>query len=77
MRGRDIALETLLREQVPAPCINYSWMTNSSYLSKVGGRRLLVRPGERVLRLPAALRDQPGAAVVFPGPGQRKLEEGR
>jgi len=27
-----------MREKVDRPCINYSWMTSSSYLSKVAGR---------------------------------------
>lgn len=38
MRGRDIALATLLREEVAEPCINYSWMTSSSYLSRAASR---------------------------------------
>jgi hypothetical protein len=38
MRGRDVALATLLREEVREACINYSWITNSSYMSKVAGR---------------------------------------
>ncbi len=38
MKGRDIALATLMREEVDAPCINFSWMTNSSYMSSVTGR---------------------------------------
>ena len=38
MKGRDIALATLMREEVHEPCINYSWMTNSSYMTKVAGR---------------------------------------
>ena len=27
-----------MREEVEYPCLNYSWMTNSSYMSKVTGR---------------------------------------
>ncbi|MDP6776533.1 MAG: uroporphyrinogen decarboxylase family protein [Candidatus Latescibacteria bacterium] len=38
MKGRDIALATLMREAVDRPCINYSWMTSSSYMSYVAGR---------------------------------------
>jgi len=38
MKGRDIALATLMRENPRSPCINYCWMTSSSYLSKAAGR---------------------------------------
>ena len=38
MDGSEIALATLMREDPGAPCINFSWMTSSSYLSKVAGR---------------------------------------
>ena len=38
MDGREIALGTLYRQDVPEPCINYSWMTNSRFLSHVAGR---------------------------------------
>ena len=35
--GRDIALATLMRQEVDEPCINYSWMTSASYMSRVAG----------------------------------------
>ncbi len=38
IKGSEIALATLMREKVDRPCINYSWMTSSSYMSKVTGR---------------------------------------
>lgn len=38
MRGSEVALATLMRENVDRPCINYSWMTSSSYLSAMAGR---------------------------------------
>lgn len=38
MKGCEVALATLMRENVEEPCINYSWMTSSSYMSKVTGR---------------------------------------
>jgi hypothetical protein len=38
MKGSEIALGTLMRENVDRPCINYSWMTSSSYLSRAAGR---------------------------------------
>ncbi len=36
--GREIALGTLHRQDVPYPCINYGWMTNTAYMSYVVGR---------------------------------------
>ena len=38
MKGYEVALATLLREDVQAPCINYCWMTSASYMSAVTGR---------------------------------------
>ena len=38
MKGREIALATLHRESVSEPCINYCWMTNSAYMSRLAGR---------------------------------------
>ncbi len=38
MEGAEIALGTLMLEDVPYPCINYSWMTSASYMSVVAGR---------------------------------------
>ncbi|HUT25119.1 MAG TPA: uroporphyrinogen decarboxylase family protein [Sumerlaeia bacterium] len=38
MKGSDIALATLSRERVDEPCINYCWMTNSSYMSRAARR---------------------------------------
>ena len=38
MKGCEIALATLMREKVESPCINYSWMTNTAYMSEVAGR---------------------------------------
>ena len=38
MKGSEIALASLMREKVGQPCINYSWMSNSSYMSKLAGR---------------------------------------
>ena len=38
MTGSEIALATLRREPVDQPCINYSWMTSASYMSRVVGR---------------------------------------
>lgn len=38
MNGRQIALGTLHRQDVPEPCINYCWMTNAAYMSRIAGR---------------------------------------
>jgi hypothetical protein len=37
MKGSEIALATLMRENVDRPCVNYSWMTDSSDMSRVAG----------------------------------------
>ncbi|MBM4034649.1 MAG: hypothetical protein FJ291_23135 [Planctomycetes bacterium] len=38
MNGREAALAALRQERAPRPCINYCWMTNSAYMSRVAGR---------------------------------------
>ena len=38
MKGRDIALATLHHERVPEPCINFCWMTNTLFMSRLAGR---------------------------------------
>ncbi len=77
MKGCDIALATLMREKVDQPCINYSWMTNSKYMSKVTGRDYWSdREGvffEYLHRCGINLVPQ----WYFPGDEQRNIEEGR
>jgi len=76
MRGRDVALATLLRGDVAEPCINYSWMTSSSYLSRAAGRDYWSDP-EGVFY--DYLRHC-GINLVpqwyFPGEAQRNIERG-
>jgi hypothetical protein len=77
MKGREIALATLMREQVDEPCLNYSWMTNSSYMSKVARRDYWSdREGVFFAYLRAC-----GINLVpqwyFPGEAQKNIEEGR
>ncbi|MFC1525724.1 uroporphyrinogen decarboxylase family protein [Candidatus Latescibacterota bacterium] len=77
MRGRDIALATLMREPVAEPCINFCWMTNSSYLSSAAGRDFWSdREGvfyEYLHHCGINLVPQ----WYFPGESQRNLEKGR
>lgn len=77
MKGRDIALATLMREEVNEPCINFSWMTNSSYMSSVAGRDYW-SDREGVF---FAYLQHCGINLVpqwyFPGQGQKNIEEGR
>jgi hypothetical protein len=77
MLGREIALATLMREHVEEPCINYSWMTNSSYMSKVTGREYWSdREGvfyEYLHRCGINLVPQ----WYFPGEAHKRLEEGQ
>lgn len=76
MRGRDVALATLLREEVAEPCINYSWMTSSSYLSRAAGRDYWSdREGvffEYLRRCGINLVPQ----WYYPGEAQRNIERG-
>ena len=77
MTGSEIALATLMREKVDQPCINYSWMTSSSYMSRVTGRDYWSdREGvffEYLHRCGIDLAPQ----WYFPGDEQRNIEEGR
>ena len=76
MDGRDIALATLMRERVEHPCINYSWMTSSTYMSAVTGRDYWAdREGvffEYLERCGINLVPQ----YYFPGEAQRRIEVG-
>ncbi|RKX35684.1 MAG: hypothetical protein DRP71_02760 [Verrucomicrobia bacterium] len=77
MKGSEIALATLMGENPGAPCINYSWMTSSSYLSKVAGRDYWAdREGVFFEYL-----HQVGINLVpqwyFPGEAQREIESGQ
>jgi len=38
MDGREVALATLHREDVPLPCLTNCWITHSTYMSRVVGR---------------------------------------
>lgn len=76
MKGSEIALATLMREDPGAPCINYSWMTNASYMTRVTGRDYW---SDREGVFFEYLR-QCGINLVpqwyFPGDAQRNLEAG-
>ena len=76
MRGRDIALATLHHERVSEPCINFCWMTSSSYMSRVAGRDYWSdREGvffEYLRHCGITLVPQ----WYFPGEAQRNIEEG-
>lgn len=77
MKGCEVALATLMRENVEEPCINYSWMTSSSYMSKVTGRDYWSdREGvffEYLHRCGINLVPQ----WYFPDESHRKMEQGR
>ena len=38
MKGREVALANLHREDVEEPCINFCWMTNTAFMSRLVGR---------------------------------------
>ena len=76
MKGRDVALATLRRERVDRPCINFCWMTNSSYMSYVSGKDYWSdREGvfyEYLRRCKINLVPQ----LYMPGDSQRNIERG-
>ncbi len=76
MDGREVALGTLHRQRVPLPCINYSWMTNTRYMTHVAGREYWDDPEgvftEYIRRSGINLVPQ----WYMPGEGQRRLEHG-
>ena len=77
MKGRDIALATLSREEMEEPCINFCWMTSSSYLTRAAGRDYWSdREGvffEYLRHCGITLVPQ----WYFPGEAQRNIEEGQ
>ena len=77
MKGREVALATLMREPVAEPCINFCWMTSSSYLSKAAGRDFW---SDREGVFYEYLRHC-GINLVpqwyFPSESQKNLEDGR
>ena len=66
-----------MRQRVEHPCINYCWMTNSSYMSRLAGRDYWAdREGvffEYLRRCEINLVPQ----WYFPGQAQRNIEQGR
>lgn len=76
MKGSEIALVTLMCENPGVPCIGYSWMTSSSYMSKMAGRDYWA---DREGVFFEYLR-QTGINLVpqwyFPGDAQRRIEDG-
>ena len=76
MTGREIALATLHREEVPLPCLTSGFVTHSAYLSRVIGRDYWADPEggfcEFVRRVGANFVPQ----WYYPRAAQRKLETG-
>jgi hypothetical protein len=76
MKGSEVALATLMRETVEHACINYCWMTSSSYMSRVAGRDYWSdREGvffEYLRRCRINLVPQ----WYFPGEAQKNIESG-
>ena len=75
MTGREIALATLHREDVPLPCITSCWVTHSAYISRVIGRDYRQDPEagfcEFVRRTGANFVPQ----WYYPKEAQRRLEQ--
>jgi len=77
MKGSEIALATLMRENPGAPCINYCWMTSSSYMSRVTGQDYWADPEgvffEYLRRCGINLVPQ----WYLPGEEQKNIERGQ
>lgn len=76
MTGRDIALATLYRERVSAPCYTQGFITGSAFYTQITGRDYWSDPEgvfvEMVRRVGANLIIQ----WYYPGESQRRLERG-
>ena len=74
MTGREVALATLQREDVPLPCMTNCWVTHSAYISRIIGRDYWAAPEanfcEFVRRTGASFVPQ----WYYPREAQRKLE---
>ena len=72
MNGREIALATLHRQEVPYPCYTQGFVTGSAYYTRVTGRDYWADPQgvfiELVRRVGANLMIQ----WYFPGEAQRR-----
>ena len=77
MKGCEVALATLMREQVDEPCINYGWMTSSSYISKVAGRDYWSDREGVFFDYLRACKINLVPQYYFPSEKHRNLEEGR
>ncbi len=76
IKGKDVALSTLMREDVSLPCINYSWMTSSTYMSKVAGRDYWLDREAVFFEYLKQCRINLVPQWYFPGEEQRNIESG-
>ena len=76
MRGREVALATLLREEVREPTINFCWMTSTSYMSRVAGANYWDDPEAAWLQYVRRKGVNLVPQWYMPGEGHRRLEEG-
>ena len=76
MKGSESALTTLMREDIAEPCINYSWMTSASYMSKVTGRDYWADREAVFFEYLRRCRINLVPQWYFPGDGQRNIERG-
>ncbi|MHC4982902.1 MAG: uroporphyrinogen decarboxylase family protein [Planctomycetota bacterium] len=77
MKGRETALATLMREEVREPCINYCWMTNSAYMSRVAGRDYWSDPEGVLFEYLRRCGINFVPQWYFPSHQHKNLEEGR
>ncbi len=66
-----------MREDPGAPCINYSWMTNTSYMSRVTGRDYWANREEVFIEYIRRTGVNLVPQWYFPAGPQQNMEQGR
>lgn len=76
MDGRQIALGTLHRQDVPQPCMTSGWLTGSRYMSRVTGRDYWSDPESVFLQFIRAVGANFIPQWYYPTEAHRRLEMG-
>ncbi len=74
--GREAALAALHRQQVDYPCINFSWLTHSRFLSHVAGREFWDDPESVFVQYIRRCGINLVPQWYIPSEGHRRLEQG-
>ncbi len=74
MTGREVALATLHREDVPLPCMTNCWVTHSAYISRIIGRDYWAEPEANFCEFVRLTGANFVPQWYYPREAQRKLE---